>query len=173
MSVYHMHSVLTHRCQQRTSDFLRTEVIDSCKLPCGCWELNLDPLKEGSVILTTSPPKTSIVLKIEEKNHTPFDLSVKSLWSIYGKITPRTSRATEVPHWAVPLPGLCKTLWLSSCRSIYIRAIQGISVSIIPLNKRLSRAPSLFKATNCHFMACSFVFVESNFEFYKVIIRWT
>jgi hypothetical protein len=30
-------------------------VIDSCELPCGCWELNLGPLEEQPVLLTTSP----------------------------------------------------------------------------------------------------------------------
>ena len=27
----------------------------SCELPCGCWELNLDPLEEQPVLLTTEP----------------------------------------------------------------------------------------------------------------------
>ena len=30
-----------------------TRVIDSCGLPCGCWELNLGPLEEQPVLLTT------------------------------------------------------------------------------------------------------------------------
>jgi hypothetical protein len=33
--------------------FSRTEVIDNCELPCGCWELNPGPLKKKSVLLTT------------------------------------------------------------------------------------------------------------------------
>lgn len=77
MSVYHMHS---------------------CKLPCRCWELNLDPLKEEPVSLSTPAPKISIILKIEGKDPAPFDISVKSLWSICGKTTPGKSRATEGPH---------------------------------------------------------------------------
>ena len=28
---------------------------DSCELPCWCWELNLDPLEEQSVLLTAEP----------------------------------------------------------------------------------------------------------------------
>ena len=28
---------------------------DSYNLPCGCWELNLGPLEEQSVLLTTEP----------------------------------------------------------------------------------------------------------------------
>ena len=30
-----------------------TGVMDGCKPPCGCWELNLDPLEEQPVLLTT------------------------------------------------------------------------------------------------------------------------
>ena len=32
-----------------------TGITDSCGLPCGCWELNLDPLEEQPVLLTTEP----------------------------------------------------------------------------------------------------------------------
>ena len=31
---------------------LRTEVTDGCDPPCGCWELNPDPLEEQPVLLT-------------------------------------------------------------------------------------------------------------------------
>ena len=40
-----------------------TGVTDSCELPCGCWELNLGPLQEQHVLLTTEPllqPPTKI-----------------------------------------------------------------------------------------------------------------
>jgi hypothetical protein len=30
-------------------------VTNSCKLPCGCWELNPGPLEEQPVLLTTEP----------------------------------------------------------------------------------------------------------------------
>ena len=30
-------------------------VTDSCELPCGCWELNPDPLEEQPVLLTSEP----------------------------------------------------------------------------------------------------------------------
>ena len=30
-------------------------ITDSCKLPCGCWELKPGPLEEQSVFLTTEP----------------------------------------------------------------------------------------------------------------------
>lgn len=32
-----------------------TGVRDSCELPCGWWELNLDPLEEQQVLLTDYP----------------------------------------------------------------------------------------------------------------------
>ena len=33
----------------------RTGFSDSCELPCGCWELNLGPREEQSVLLSTKP----------------------------------------------------------------------------------------------------------------------
>ena len=33
----------------------KTGVTDCCELPCGCWEVNWDPLEEQSVFLTTEP----------------------------------------------------------------------------------------------------------------------
>ena len=30
-------------------------IIDGCKPPCGCWELNSGPLEEQSVLLTSEP----------------------------------------------------------------------------------------------------------------------
>ena len=32
-----------------------TGITDSCELLCGCWELNLSPLKEQPIPLTTEP----------------------------------------------------------------------------------------------------------------------
>lgn len=29
--------------------------LDRCELPCGCWDLNLGPLEEPTVLLTTEP----------------------------------------------------------------------------------------------------------------------
>ena len=42
-----------HWCEGIRS--LGTGVSDSCELPCGCWELNLGPLKEQLVLLTAEP----------------------------------------------------------------------------------------------------------------------
>lgn len=36
---------------------LRALDLDSCKLACECWELNLDPLEEQSLLLTLSTGK--------------------------------------------------------------------------------------------------------------------
>jgi hypothetical protein len=35
--------------------FPETELKDSCKLPCLCWELNPGPLEEQPLLLTTEP----------------------------------------------------------------------------------------------------------------------
>ena len=40
---------------KRASDPPWTGVIDCCEPPCLCWELNLDPLGENHVLLTTDP----------------------------------------------------------------------------------------------------------------------
>jgi hypothetical protein len=32
-----------------------TRVVDSCEMPCGCWELNLGSLKEQPMLLTVEP----------------------------------------------------------------------------------------------------------------------
>jgi hypothetical protein len=37
--------------QKRASD----PITDGCEPPCGCWELNLGPLEEVLVLLTTEP----------------------------------------------------------------------------------------------------------------------
>ena len=45
--------------QKRAPDL----IIDGCKPPCGCWELNARPLEEQTMLLTTEPslqlPRTS------------------------------------------------------------------------------------------------------------------
>jgi hypothetical protein len=33
----------------------KTVVTDSCELPCRCWESNLDPLEEQTVLLAAEP----------------------------------------------------------------------------------------------------------------------
>jgi hypothetical protein len=35
--------------------FPSTGVTDSCESPCGCWELNPDPLEEQPLLLTAEP----------------------------------------------------------------------------------------------------------------------
>ena len=37
--------------QKRAPDL----ITDGCEPPCGCWELDLGPLEEQSVLLTTEP----------------------------------------------------------------------------------------------------------------------
>ena len=38
-----------------------TGVTDGCEPPCMCWELNLGPLEEQSVLLTTKPSLHSLI----------------------------------------------------------------------------------------------------------------
>jgi hypothetical protein len=43
-----------HGGQKRVRS-LETGVTDGCQVPCGCWELNLRPLEEQTVLLTGEP----------------------------------------------------------------------------------------------------------------------
>lgn len=49
-----LHHVVPVKVRSR-HQILITGVTDSCELPCECWELNLDPLEEQPVLLTTKP----------------------------------------------------------------------------------------------------------------------
>jgi hypothetical protein len=46
VSTWSSHSLQTH--QKRALD----PIIDGCEPPCGCWELNSEPLEEQPVLLT-------------------------------------------------------------------------------------------------------------------------
>ena len=50
MYIYSILSTLP-ACQKRAPDL----ITDGCEPPCGCWELNLGPLEEQAVLLTTEP----------------------------------------------------------------------------------------------------------------------
>jgi hypothetical protein len=50
-----------HVCQYEEAGFPGTGLTDSCKLPCGCWELNLSPLKDQPMpILTMEPSRQTL-----------------------------------------------------------------------------------------------------------------
>jgi len=51
----HVFVFCLHVCLCEGADYSETGIPDSCELPCGCWELNLDPLEEQSVLLSTEP----------------------------------------------------------------------------------------------------------------------
>jgi hypothetical protein len=57
LSGHHMHVW----CLQRSED-PATGVANSCEPPCGCWELNLSPLKEQPVIVTAEPSQPHLFL---------------------------------------------------------------------------------------------------------------
>jgi hypothetical protein len=46
------HTVAVFRHSRRGHQIV---VMDGCEPPCGCWDLNLGPLEEQSVLLTTEP----------------------------------------------------------------------------------------------------------------------
>jgi hypothetical protein len=45
------YTVTVFRHQKRASD----SITDGCEAPCGCWELNSEPLEEQTVLLTAEP----------------------------------------------------------------------------------------------------------------------
>jgi hypothetical protein len=49
--MYDCSAAYTSSRQKKASDSL----IDGCEPPCGCWELNSEPLEDQSVLLTTEP----------------------------------------------------------------------------------------------------------------------
>ena len=53
----HVHSACAWcpRSPEEGIELLVVVFSDSCKLPWGCWESNLDPLKDQSVLLTPEP----------------------------------------------------------------------------------------------------------------------
>ena len=58
--IYYIYSVslaCVPKSQKRASD----PITDGCEPPCGCWELNLGPLEEQSVFLTTEPSLQSLL----------------------------------------------------------------------------------------------------------------
>jgi hypothetical protein len=50
--------------------------LQGVELPCGCWELNLGPLKEQSMLLTSEPPLQS----------PPCSLYITTFW--YARVPP-------------------------------------------------------------------------------------
>ena len=48
---------------KRTSD----PITDVCEPPCGCWELNLAPLEEQPVLLTTEPSLQPSLVHVKSK----------------------------------------------------------------------------------------------------------
>lgn len=52
----HMSVHLIHIWSEEKVASLGTGVMGGCESPCGCWELNLGPLQDEQVLLTTQPP---------------------------------------------------------------------------------------------------------------------
>ena len=60
---YMSYSLQTH--QKRALD----PITDGCDLPCGCWELDSEPLEEQPVLLTSEPslqPQDIYYLKYQQ-----------------------------------------------------------------------------------------------------------
>ena len=70
-------------CLYEVSDSLRSGVIDSCELPCGCWGMNTGhPLEEQPVFLTAEPslqPQTSVSFSL----YNPTNIIKECNWCLY------------------------------------------------------------------------------------------
>lgn len=56
------------RSQKRVSYSPKTGVTDSCKQPCGSWELNVGPLEEQPMLLTAEPSLKPLTLYFLKRN---------------------------------------------------------------------------------------------------------
>ena len=50
-----------------STDTPEDPITDSCKPPCGCWELNPGPLEEQSVLSTTEPSLQPLALLLKTR----------------------------------------------------------------------------------------------------------
>ena len=48
--LFYMHGWFAYMCVCEGVRYLGIGVIDSCDLPCGCWELNLGPMKNSRAL---------------------------------------------------------------------------------------------------------------------------
>jgi hypothetical protein len=58
LKIIYLFLIYVHWCFACMHIYVRVSdigVTDTCELPCGCWELDLGPLEEQSVLLTTEP----------------------------------------------------------------------------------------------------------------------
>lgn len=63
----------TYACMPATQKGTLDFIIDGSELPCGFWELNLGPLKEQLILLTSEPslqPLLWYFLKLKANSHT-------------------------------------------------------------------------------------------------------
>ena len=67
-------------------------IIDSCELPCGCWELNSGPLEKQPVFLSTEPSLQSPSLTFILKNNYTYTHQLKRANS--------SNHEKEVVRWA-------------------------------------------------------------------------
>lgn len=56
--------MLGPRMSEEDSGSSGTGVTDGCKILCGCWKLNLGPLPEQTLLLTTEPPVQLLVISV-------------------------------------------------------------------------------------------------------------
>ena len=61
--MYHVHACYPYRAEEGIRS-PATGVRDSCEPPCGCWELNPNPLQAQQVLLSKPPTDFSLDLFI-------------------------------------------------------------------------------------------------------------
>jgi hypothetical protein len=61
-TLFYLHASISAPCASLVPWIPGPGVIDSCELPCGCLELNLGPLEEQAVLLTSEPFLQPLIL---------------------------------------------------------------------------------------------------------------
>lgn len=81
--------------QKRASDF----IINGCKFPCGCWELNLGPLDEQTVLSTAGPSlqphQSSFMSRLQSQPGFSEN-------SVYTHMRAKSRHSTTVQDWRNP-----------------------------------------------------------------------
>lgn len=62
--------MLGPRMSEDDSGSSGTGVTDGSNILCGCWRLNLGPLPEQTLLLTTEPPVQLLVISVFKRHNT-------------------------------------------------------------------------------------------------------
>ena len=126
----HFHCLQTH--QKRASD----PITDGHEPPCGCWELNSEPLEEQSMLLITDP--------FLRDKHTETSFKVF---------------ASKTPCFSVSVSGLCVCMCIYVCMCACVYACVYVYICVYALYLYVCRYVSL--CVHVCMFACVFMCVHA------------